>query len=183
MKPVPARKLQQKLAFIIESDAVRQAEIQAALKKMQGWETQLFPDIEKAMQESGRHPMVVFMDVEHFAKASTEAAAYQGIARIRKALPHAELIVFCDSAQEHQAADALKNGASDYIVLNQHQYTRMESELNWMGRVLDQRNEDRKGKKWLVIIAVCLLVVFIGLVIMDMAGLIREGAPDVLIEH
>lgn len=183
MKPIAARQVQKKQVFVIEADPVRQSEIKDALSHQTEWSILFFADVPAALQKAALHPMVVFLDVEHFAVRSSDTEALSAIGAIRKALPYTELIVFCDSGKEHEAAATLKKGASDYIVLNQHQFTRMESELNWMGRVLDQRQSDKKTLHWLIIIAIGLMLLFLILVGLDMMGYIREGRPDVLIEH
>lgn len=92
------------------------------------------------------------------------------------------VIVFCDSEKENEAAETLKAGALDYIVLNQHQFARMENELNWIEQFFDQRVEDKKQKRFLLYLTLGMLIFVVTMVLLDYFGFIKEGTePDILI--
>ncbi len=171
-----------KQVFIIESDGERQLEIQAALGHQTTWQLSFFDSPESCLLSDSVNPMVVFVDVEHFTYQSSDSKVLKAISQVKIKWDDVVVIVFCNSDKEHKAAEALAAGALDYIVLNQHQFARMESELTWIEQILDQRAEDNKQKRFLLLMTLGMLIFVITLIIMDYLGLIKEGNhPDILI--
>jgi DNA-binding NtrC family response regulator len=176
------RKRKEKIVFVIESDPNRQNEIREALSHQQTWKLRFFANPESCFQVLGSKPMVIFLDIEHFSSQSSDSKALHLIADLKNRSPRSEVIVFCDSEKEHEAAAALKMGALDYIVLNQHQFLRMENELAWIENVLDQRAIDRKEKIYLLLILLAMTIFILTMIVLDQMGLIKEGSnPDILI--
>jgi DNA-binding NtrC family response regulator len=174
MKRLPDNRTR-KWIFIIESDPERKKEIREALSHQTTWELVFFDSQSACLADKENTPMVVFMDIEHFEKNSSDVSALEAVSAIHHRWHETALIVFCDSEKEHEAAGALKKGALDYIVLNNHQYARMESELTWIEGILEQRVEDKKQKRYLIYICLGMLVFFLTMVILDYLGYIHEG--------
>lgn len=108
--------------------------------------------------------MVIFIDIEHFSADNNLDAGYALIHELRHKSHDSEVIVFTESENEEQAAKVLKSGALDYIVFNEHQFAKMENELTWIEKVLDQRIEDRRQNRFssmLVGFIVLVIVVFL----------------------
>jgi len=178
-KPI---KKSDKHVYVIESDSQRQLEIQDALGHQENWKLSFFDSPEACLSPNSATPMVVFLDIEHFTNQSSDSKALEVISRLKMKWYDVAVIVFCDSDEEHKAAEALKAGAMDYVVLNQHQFARMESELTWIEQVLDQRNEDKKQKRYLLLMTLGMLIFVIILIVMDYLGLVKEGVQqDILI--
>lgn len=168
--------------MVIESDEQRQKEIRQALSHQKTWKLSFFSSPESCLSSDSLTPMVVFLDIEHFANQSSDSQALKVISQLKSKWDDVALIVFCDSEKEHKAAEALKVGALDYIVLNKHQFARMESELTWIEQFLDQRAEDKKEKRFLLYLTLGMLIFVITLIVLDYLGYIKEGTQtDILI--
>ncbi|HPI10133.1 MAG TPA: hypothetical protein PLK63_03785, partial [Catalimonadaceae bacterium] len=172
----------EKHVLVIESDGQRQKEIQEALSHQKTWKLSFYNSPEVCLTSVSVTPMVVFLDIEHFANESSDSKALHIITTLKSKWDEVAVIVFCDSDKEHKAAEALKAGALDYIVLNQHQFARMESELTWIEQFLDQRFEDKKEKRFLLYMTLGMLIFVITLIVLDYLGYINEGTEtDILI--
>jgi DNA-binding NtrC family response regulator len=178
-KPV---KRSDKHVFVIESDDQRRLEIQDALGHQKTWKLSFFVSPESCLSNVSLTPMVVFLDIEHFSTQSSDNKAIEVINSLKSKWDEVAVIIFCDSEKEHKAADALKAGALDYIVLNKHQFARMESELTWIEQFLDQKAEDKKQKLFLLYLTLGMVIFVITMIVLDYLGYIREGTqPDILI--
>jgi len=179
---MPVKRNSDKTVFIIESDTFRQNEIKEALSHQTSWKIRFFDDPDSCIRSLDLKPMVIFLDIEHFSTRNSDPKAMSIVADLNQKAPNSAIIVFCDSEKEHEAAAALKNGALDYIVLNQHQYAKMESELTWIEGFLDQRNDDKRQKRFLLLMSLGMFIFIITLVLLDYLGIIHEGTnTDILI--
>ena len=171
-----------KFVFVIESDLKRQDEIRQAFIHRKDLIFYFFSNPDDCLKALSIKPMVIFLDIEHFSNQNTDSVAIPWIALLKDKSARSEVIVFCDSEKEHKAAAALKMGAMDYVVLNPHQFAKMENELNWIEKVLFDRANERKQKIYLFMIITALILFIIFLIWLDFMGLIKEGSsPDLLI--
>ena len=170
--------------FIIENDPLRKGEIQKALEHQTTWNLSFFERPEDCLEMAARtNPMAIYLDIDHFTSSGiVDKKALDLIDALKKTSPDTEILVFCDSDKEHAASQILDHGALDYIVLNQHQYARLESELTWLESVLDQREEDRKMKLFLIALSIGMFLMCLLLIYLGYKGYIKEGSsPDLLI--
>lgn len=168
--------------FILESETDRQNEIRQALQKHPNWNLRFFRSPEECLGAIREQPMAILLDIEHFGKTSQESAGIRLIKQLHHLSPDSEILVFCDSEKEHEAAAILEVGALDYIVMNQHQFSRLESELVWLEGVVQQRQEDRRMKRFLLLMVIGLTLVVLLLFYLGYKGIIKEGSsPDILI--
>lgn len=182
MARILSKKRLQTPVFILETEVDRQREIGEALKKHPNWKLRFFKSPEECLGALHEKPMAILLDIEHFNLKSTESGGLKLIGQLHHHSPDSEILVFCDSDQEHEAARILEMGALDYIVINQHQYARLESEMVWLEGVLQQRLEDRKVKRFLLLLTVGMTLAALLLFYLGYKGIIKEGSsPDVLI--
>ena len=182
MARIPLKKRLSTPVFILESDVDRQAEIRQALQKHPNWSLRFFQTPEDCLSGLHEKPMAILLDIDHFSQNSTESAGLRLIRQLHLQSPDSEILVFCDSEKEHVAATILEMGALDYIVMNQHQFARLESEMVWLEGVLQQRLEDRKMKRFLLLLTIGLTLAILLLFYLGYKGIIREGRePDVWI--
>jgi DNA-binding NtrC family response regulator len=168
--------------LILETETERQEEIREALKQHPNWNLRFFQSPEDCLGALHEKPMAILLDIEHFTKSPQDSAGLKLIGQLHHHSPDSEILVFCDSTNVHEAARILEMGALDYIVLNQHQYARLESEMVWLEGVLQQRLEDRKMKRFLLLLSIGLTLIVVVLFYLGYKGLIREGSsPDILI--
>jgi len=177
----PVKKLDKHI-FVIESDEERSLEIKVALQHRITWKLSFFDSPEACLSAVALPPMVVFLDVEHFGSQSSDSKAVDVISRLKRNWNEVVVIVFSDSEREQIAADSLKAGALDYIILNQHKFARMESELTWIEKFLNQRSEDRKQKRFLLYVTFGFFIFVVIMMSLTYFGYLKEGnRPDILI--
>lgn len=172
-----------KSVVVIESDVQRQDEIRLALSHQTFWNFQFFDDLDVFMNSKPQTHLAIFLDLEHFDKTHEEEFGLSAISKLKQKYPKSEVIVFSDHENEAWAAKALKNGALDYIILNTHQFIKMEYELRWLEEILETRAENEKFKRLLIWIVIGFCI-FIAIVVwLYEIGILKErNDPNVIIE-
>lgn len=171
-----------KSIFVVESDRQSRSEIEDTFRHKSHWNFSYFPDFKGLISDGkGERPMSVLVDIQHFGQEENARFNIQNIEKIKKAFPGAEVLVFSDPEHEAQAAECLKLGALDYIIINPHQFIKLEYELQWLETVLDERTESRKFiKKLFILLGILLLLIAVVVVLYEM-GYLKEGTdPNIL---
>jgi len=165
-----------KTVFVIESDPVRQKEIREVMAHQKNWSFVFFDDIKSSMKEvSIQKPLALFLDLQHFDKTHHEEYAFSLLDQLKLHSSKTQILVFSEIENEKWAAESLKHGARDYIIMSEFQYIKMEYELVWLEQVLDQENADRNFKRRLLLMGAAMIFLMVLVVILYETGVLKEG--------
>ncbi len=153
-----------KVIFVVEDDLARQKEIKIALSHQHHWSFEFFTTGKEVLDQLDRKPLAVFIDQDHSSIDSKTKDSIKLIDYIMEKDHDSHVIVFSETENDNLTKEALKHGAIDYIVINDHQYVKMENELRWMEGYLEEREENKKFKMYsalmtgMVILVVTILI-------------------------
>jgi DNA-binding NtrC family response regulator len=153
-----------KVIFVVEDDVARQKEIKIALSHQNHWTFEFYATGKEVLDQLDRKPLAVFIDQDHSSIDNKTKDSIKLIDYIMEKDHDSHVIVFSETENDVLTTEALKHGAIDYIVINDHQYIKMENELRWMEGFLEEREENKKFKMYstlmtgLVILVVGILI-------------------------
>jgi len=176
MEKSPVKIPKQKKVCIVESDLARQKEIKESVSHQTHWEFLFFNDANDCLSALDKiNPLVFLLDLQHFDENHDESYGFGMIGKFKQKSKETEVLIFSEIENEQWASAALKHGALDYILINPHQYVKMEYELQWLETVKDRQSEDKKFISNMGIV-IALLVAFIFMItILYQMGLLKEG--------
>jgi PleD family two-component response regulator len=172
----------EKTVFVVESETSRQKEMSESMSHQSHWNFVFFDDAAECLEEVKKsRPLAVFLDIQHFDKIHDEKYGFELIQRFKVQSPETEILVFSENDNEEWAAKSLKEGAMDYIILNEHQYIKMEYELQWLENVKDRQSEDKKFIRLLIVAVIGLIIFIISMTILYELGYLKEGTETELL--
>ncbi len=168
---------------MVESDKQSRTEIEETFSHQSHWDFSFFTDLKSMLNTNLENkPMAILVDIQHFGQNESSEFEIQNINSIKNKFPESELLVFSDPEHESWAVRCLHLGALDYILVNPHQFIKLEYELKWLEDVLDERNANKDFIRKLFLL-LGFMALFIGLIVLlyEM-GFLKEGNdPNVLI--
>jgi len=168
-----------KTVFVIESDISRQKEISECMSHQSHWYFEYFDDAAKCLSEvNSSKPLAIFLDIQHFDKTHDEKYGFDLVKIFKEQSPETEIFVFSELENEEWATTSLKKGAMDYIILNQHQYVKMEFELKWLEEIKDRQLDDKKFIRLLLYAVVGLIIFIITMTLLYEMGFLKEGSDS-----
>lgn len=171
--------------WILESEPARINEILETFTGRPHWQFRFFRSWNEIPADTGREvPIAFIVDLQHVDAVPEEDFDFSKLeAHIRKH-PAVPVLVFCDSAHEKWAAKSLTLGVRDYVILNEHQFIKLEYELNWLEEMLEKEQQYRREKRYMYALLAFLIFFIAAIVVLYYAGFIKEGTDthDILLE-
>jgi hypothetical protein len=175
-----------KMVWILEADPVRRDEILEAFSGRTDWKFRFFGSWNEIPADTGKElPIAFIVDLQHVDASPEEDFDFSKLeAHIRKH-PGIPVLVFCDSGHEKWAAKSLTLGVRDYVILNEHQFIKLEYELVWLEETLDKERQNQKEKRFLYALLAFLVLFMVLIVVLYYAGYLKEGTDthDILLEN
>jgi len=168
-----------KTVFVIESDTSRKNEISESMSHQSHWYFEYFDDAANCLPEVKKSkPLAIFLDIQHFDKTNNEKYGFDLVKMFKEQSPETEIFVFSETKNEEWATISLKKGAMDYIILNQHQYTKMEFELKWLEEIKDRQSDDKNFIRLLIYAVIGLIIFIITMTVLYEMGFLKEGSDS-----
>jgi DNA-binding NtrC family response regulator len=182
MKPGLAKEKSGKRIWMVESDKQSRSDIETVFQNKEHWNLIWFSDLNALLSASAsENPMAILIDIEHFGQAPNSGFNTGNIEKIRTKFPSAEVLVFTLPEHEAEAAECLKQGAMDYIVVNAHQFVKLEYELLWLEDVLEERRANRTFITRLFILLGIMAALIALMIFLYEMGYLKEGNdPNIL---
>jgi DNA-binding NtrC family response regulator len=170
------------IVFIVENEKVKSELIHQFLEKNHHFEFLYFKDSEECLGQLYLHPMAVFLDYDLKTYDSHERDGLKILDEIKNLNHNTEVIFFSSEDHPEVAADTLKHGAYDYVVINENRFRRME---NILFNIEDHQNEKKLNKrfKFITYFSVGFVVFWTILVaFLIKFGYLKDGGTD-WVEH
>jgi len=170
IQPKSKKAPSKKVIFVVEDDLERQKEIKVALSHQHHWTFEFFATGKEALDQLDRKPLAVFIDQDHSSIDHKTKDSIKLIDYLMEKDHDSHVIVFSETENDELTKEALKHGAIDYIVINDHQYIKMENELKWMEGFLEEKEENKKFKMYSTLMTGVVILVVGILIFLYYAG-------------
>jgi two-component system response regulator AtoC len=142
MKKVPPHNL----VFIVENDSFNNRIMTAEFAQNHAFEFKYFTNSADCIKSLDMHPIAVILDYDLNTLNVGERDGLHIMKEIKKREHHTSVIFFSTHENTEIAVTTIKNGAYDYLVINDHRFLRLENTLNNLLEYLDAKRDAQRYK-------------------------------------